>query len=52
METILNNKMTPESVDLLNQQADTARRSDIVLAMELSKESIVISKELQYKEGQ
>lgn len=51
METILNNKMTLESVDLLNQQADTARKSDTVLAMEISKEAISTAKDLHYKEG-
>ncbi|MEO8514596.1 MAG: tetratricopeptide repeat protein [Ignavibacteria bacterium] len=51
MESILKNKMTLESVDLMNEQTDTARRSDVVLAMEIAKESITISKELQYKEG-
>src|SRR5690349_17449698 len=51
METILNYKLTPESIDLLNRQTDAARKSNAVSAMELAKEAIDAAMSINYKAG-
>lgn len=51
METILNNILTLERVDLLNQQADDARKTNVALAFELSKEAIEAAESLGYQKG-
>lgn len=51
METLLNNKLTPDAIDLLNKQAYAARKSNAVSAMELAKEAIESAQTINYKNG-